>query len=72
MCELLAGALYLAMWRARTQEEGLTEAPIADGCPLSMLTQRLKRLRVSAKVTQNDTTAYTTKTSVWCSHCMGH
>lgn len=32
-CEPLAGVLYLASWRARAQEEGLTEAQIANTFP---------------------------------------
>lgn len=32
-CEPLAGVLYLASWRARAQEEGLTEVQIANGFP---------------------------------------
>lgn len=32
-CEPLAGLLYLASWRARAQEQGLTEVQIANGFP---------------------------------------
>jgi HD-like signal output (HDOD) protein len=33
VCEPLAGVLYLATWRARAQEEGLSETQIADSFP---------------------------------------
>jgi len=33
VCEPLAGVLFLASWRARSQEEGLTETQLADTFP---------------------------------------